>query len=277
LSDAISNSRFAPRENSAAPANVHASTSQGSWVRKRVMEIAIDFVLVRKLIAQEYRQARAEIATLSPLVAYEHSQRRHDERLATAADAPTLACKAGCSWCCHFTVDLGAVEVLRILDVVATLPTAQQVRVREQVTANSVMLRGLSETERMQRNVKCPFLDAGRCTIYSARPQTCRNYHATDAAGCRKSFEEPDNLDIDPEFAPLVYQCGGAHVEAFSKAMRDAGFDVAAYEMNAALAVALERPEEIRRRFAARMPMLPEVDGAEIPSEFVESDDPRER
>jgi Fe-S-cluster containining protein len=71
-----------------------------------------------------------------------------------------------------------------------------------------------------------PILNEGRCTVYAARPQSCRNYHATDVAGCRQSYEEPENLDIDPDFAPGVYQAGGAHVEAVSTAMREAGYDV---------------------------------------------------
>jgi hypothetical protein len=58
---------------------------------------------------------------------------------------------------------------------------------------------------------------------------------------CRQSYEEPDNLDIDPDFAPGVYQAGGAHVEAVSTAMRDAGYDVNAYELNCALDAALSR------------------------------------
>jgi hypothetical protein len=55
--------------------------------------------------------------------------------------------------------------------------------------------------------------------------QSCRNYHATNVAGCRQSYEEPENLDIDSDFAPGVYQAGGAHVEAVSTAMCDAGYD----------------------------------------------------
>src|SRR5450631_2483730 len=66
-------------------------------------------------------------------------------------------------------------------------------------------------------------------------PQSCRNFHATNVAGCRQSYEEPENLDIDPDFAPGPYQAGGAHVEAVSTAMRDAGYDVNAYELNSSM------------------------------------------
>ncbi|MFL6575470.1 MAG: YkgJ family cysteine cluster protein [Povalibacter sp.] len=237
------------------------------------MEILIDFARVRRLLAQEYQQARTEIGEVGPIAAYERSQQRQDERLASAPDANTLACKAGCSWCCHFTIDLRPVEVFRILEhVERTFDAAAQERLRARLAINREITAPLDEMQRMQQNVECAFLDEGRCTIYAARPQTCRNYHATNAAGCQKSFEEPENLEIDPDFAPLVYQIGGAHVEAFAKAMRDEGYDVDAYEMNLALSAALEQPDA-RSRFAARQKPFTSIEGDEVPDEFSEQDD----
>ncbi len=95
-----------------------------------------------------------------------------------------------------------------------------------------------------------------------------RNYHATNAAGCQQSFEHPDDLDIDPDFAPFVYQAGGAHVEAFGTALRAAGFDVEVYELNAAFDAALSDPAA-RERFEARLPPLYDAEcGYEVPEQF---------
>jgi Fe-S-cluster containining protein len=233
------------------------------------MEIAIDFAMVRAILVDESRQAAADIAELGPVRAYERSQLRHEARIGSAADASTLACQSGCAWCCNFTVDLRPVEVFRVLDFMEReLPAVEQARVRQEIATNSAALRHLDEFERMERNVKCPFLAAGRCTIYAARPETCRNYHATSVAGCRQSFEEPENRDIDPEFAPLVYQSGGAHVDAFSRSMRAAGYDVAAYEMNGALAAAMAAPAETRRRFEAGQTTFPDLQSTDVPPEF---------
>jgi Fe-S-cluster containining protein len=139
------------------------------------------------------------------------------------------------------------------------------------VRTNSAALKDLGEMERMRRNVKCPFLNEGRCTVYAARPQTCRNYHATSVAGCQQSYEDPDNLDIDPEFAPWVYQAGGAHVDAFSTAMRDEGYDVTAYELNSAIDAALSDPDA-RERFASRSSPFVDLSGEDVPSEFDDLD-----
>lgn len=234
------------------------------------MEITVDEALVRQIVAEEMQQSSADIDRLGPVAAYESSRSRHDARLSAAPDAHTLACKAGCCWCCYFTVDVRAAEVFSILDFMAReLSPAEQSRVRSEIAANSAMLQGLSDMERMRRNVKCPFLSAGRCAIYEARPQTCRNYHATDVAGCRASYERPDDVEIDPDFAPLVYQAGGAHVDAFSSTLQQRGYDVQAYELSTALAAAMAQPEA-RARFERKQAPFPTLTGSEVPPEFLD-------
>jgi Fe-S-cluster containining protein len=232
------------------------------------MEFTLDFPLIRGILEQEQARASDEIRSLGVLRALESSQRRHDARIAAAPDVATLACRAGCTWCCYFTVDVRAVEVFRILDFVEqSFTPAEKARVYAEVRANSLALSTLNEDERVTRNVKCPFLSEGRCTIYAVRPQSCRNYHATNVAGCRQSYEEPGNLDIDPDFAPGVYQAGGAHVEAFSNALSEAGYDVNAYELNCAVNAALAEPGA-RERFESRLKPFISLDGEEVPAEF---------
>jgi Fe-S-cluster containining protein len=232
------------------------------------MEFTLDFQLMRGILEQERARARDEIRSLGALRALASSQPRHDARIAAAPDVATLACREGCTWCCYFTVDVRAAEVFRILDFVEqSFAPEEKARVYAEVRANRLALRNLSEDERVTRNLKCPFLSQGRCTIYAARPQSCRNYHATNVAGCQQSYEEPGNLDIDPDFAPGVYQAGQAHVEAFSTAMSDAGYDVNAYELNCALDAALAEPGA-RERFESKLKPFTSLAGEEVPAEL---------
>jgi Fe-S-cluster containining protein len=238
------------------------------------MEFTIDFATVRRISTQEREQARSELADLGAITAYQRSLQRHDARLAQACDAHTLACKSGCSWCCHFTVDVRPVEALNILEFVQTnFDTEQQQQLRDEIAANSETLSQLDEMQRMQHTGKCPFLIEHRCSIYAARPQTCRNYHAMNVEGCKQSYEEPDNEDIAPEYAPLVYQSGATHVDAFSKAMQDAGYDIHAYELNCALHEAMTYPEATRQRFAAKLPVFIGIEGSDVPMEFIDLDE----
>jgi Fe-S-cluster containining protein len=232
------------------------------------MEFTLDLPLIREILEQERTRTRVEIRDLGVFGALEGSQRRHDARIAAAADVGTLACRAGCAWCCYFTVDVRAAEVFGILDFVEqSFTPAEKTRVYAEIRSNSVALRKLGDGERVTRNLKCPFLNEGRCTIYAARPQSCRNYHATNVAGCRQSYEEPENLEIDPDFAPGVYQAGGAHAEAVSTAMSDAGYDVNAYELNCALDAALSDCGA-RERFKSGLKPFTGLSGEEVPAEF---------
>lgn len=236
------------------------------------MEIDLDIPFIRRILTQEVEQARDEIQRSGVWRAFENSQQRHDRQIASAPDVGTLACRAGCTWCCHFSVDVRAVEVFGILDFVERTFTAEEkARVYAEIHANSAALDNLDEIERMRRNVKCPFLSQGRCTIYPVRPQTCRNYHATSAVGCQQSYEDPDNLEIDPEFAPLVYQAGGAHVDAITAAMREAGYDTNVYEMNNAIDAALSEPGA-RERFESKLPPFTRLSGDEVAPEFDDLD-----
>jgi Fe-S-cluster containining protein len=232
------------------------------------MEFTLDVSLVRDILERERNDVRDEIRNFGVFRALESSQQRHDAGIAAAPDFGALACRAGCSWCCYFTVDVRAAEVFGILDFVErSLSPEEKTRVYAEVRANSRAIKNLREDERATRNVKCPFLNEGRCTIYPLRPQTCRNYHATNVAGCRQSYENPQNLEIDPEFAPGVYQAGGAHVEAVSSAMRETGYDVNAYEFNCALDAALTQPAA-RERFESRLKPFRGLSGEEVPAEF---------
>jgi Fe-S-cluster containining protein len=239
------------------------------------MEFTIDLELVRRVIDDERTRAASEISEGGPIAALAQSQSRHDARLSCATDVSSLACRQGCSWCCHFTIDVRAVEVLRILEHMRTLPEAEQDRLQQRIERNVMQLAGLDEEERARINIECAFLRGGDCSIYSVRPQTCRNYHATDAAGCQQAFEQPGNEDIDPDFAPLFYQVGHSHVEAFAQALKDAHFDSSVYEFNAALIAAMNEPAT-QTRFLSKVPPFSDLAGSDVPPEFLEEEEDEE-
>ena len=110
---------------------------------------------------------------------------------------------------------------------------------------------GSARGKRVTRNVKCPFLNEGRCTVYETRPpvvpQTITRRVWPGAVNLTKS----PKISTSTRISPGVYQAGGAHVEAFCTAMREAGYDVNAYELNYAFDAALSEP---RRTGAFRIP-----------------------
>jgi hypothetical protein len=90
-------------------------------------------------------------------------------------------------------------------------------------------------------------------------------------AGCEQSYEQPDNLDIDPEFAPYVYQAGTSHADAFAAALREAGYDSDVYELNRAFEAAISDPSS-RQHFEAKRSPFARLRGREVPAEFDDLD-----
>lgn len=237
------------------------------------MEFLIDFALVRKLASHEYDRATSEIDSHGILQAFRNSLQRHDSQLAAASDIGTLACKQGCSWCCHFSVDVRPIETFNIVHFINEHFSAEAVQqLRTKLVANSNTLGRLDEQQRMTHNIKCAFLINERCSIYAARPQTCRNYHATDSGGCKLSYEQPDNMDIAPEFAPITFQTGASQVDAFAKAMRDEGFVTDVYELNSAILEALDNTETSWQRFINKESPFG-ISGDDVPLEFIDMEE----
>jgi len=250
------------------PQSIAPSPVPFAFPEEKRMEFTLDVARVREILTREREQALADISAVGPISAVETSGHRHDQRIAEATDVQSLACKTGCSWCCYFTVDVRAAEVFRIVEYIdVVLPPEQVRRIRSEVRENSTGLRLDDELERIQQNIRCPFLSEHQCLVYPVRPQACRNYHATDAVGCERSYLDPEDLDIDPEFAPGVYQAGAAHVEAFGLAMRTAGYDDRVYELNRALHAALS-DGAARQRFEAGRQPFPEMRGDTVSVEF---------
>lgn len=143
---------------------------------------------VRERLPQANARAAAVIASLPPpseaaqaLLRTAHGARSAGARvqwLHRAADAwvkdvePVSACRRGCSHCCHIPVAISDVEARLIGQASGRAP----VRVTGAPTAEEVMegatLPGTPRGD--DYSAPCPFLAAGRCSIYAVRPLACR-------------------------------------------------------------------------------------------------------
>ncbi|MDO9475345.1 MAG: YkgJ family cysteine cluster protein [Pseudohongiella sp.] len=178
------------------------------------------------------------------------SQQRQDAiaNLIVSSVSGGIACQAGCWYCCYFKVDVHAEEVFQIVDYVrAKFSPARVARLQQELAANTTTLQALSTHGRLTANLKCAFLDNGQCSIYEVRPARCKTFHAKDVEGCKKSYEDPNDLSIPSSFIPELSHAGEAHLKGFRQALADAGYDTNAYELNAAMALALADSTPKRR------------------------------
>lgn len=80
---------------------------------------------------------------------------------------PYVACKKGCSHCCHMTVRLTSTEAQRLGDAIGRAPA----RLTPEARARRVDAFA---------GVPCPFLVYGACSIYENRPLSCRTHASFD-------------------------------------------------------------------------------------------------
>jgi len=117
-----------------------------------------------------------------------------DGLLARAADRPP-ACRAGCAHCCHQAVGVTPPEVFAIhAHLHATRTPAELEAVMRRVRDADDRTRGISAADRLSPDLPCPFLhvDDARCTIYEARPLSCRGTNSLDAAACERTLRDPE-------------------------------------------------------------------------------------
>ena len=137
---------------------------------------------------------------------------------------PHLACRVGCTQCCHGPFRINALDVARLragMDALresnAALAEEIQRRAREWVNAWAAVFPGDAATgvlaepeaereqfEDLADEAACPALDpaSGRCDVYAWRPMTCRAFGppvrmATGALGCCElCFTTADDEEI---------------------------------------------------------------------------------
>jgi Fe-S-cluster containining protein len=80
-------------------------------------------------------------------------------------------------------------------------------------------------------------LRAGACSIYAARPETCRAHHSDDAAACQTNLEQGNEaIDVKiPGLRGRMY----AVMLGLDHAIEEAGFDDRSYDLGTALHEAL--------------------------------------
>ena len=151
-----------------------------------------------------------------------------------------IDCKHGCSYCCHFRVDVSANEVFTITDYVqSTFAPDKLAKLIERANNNKSKFDMLSQSKRMVTNVACPLLEDNACSIYAIRPSMCRKMHSTNVAACKHSYDNPEDNSVEnaehPVLSAIIMMVITAAQDGFSKS----GLDKTVYDMNQVLSGAL--------------------------------------
>lgn len=140
------------------------------------------------------RSASATIRSIDETLALAHQLIDQDQASLFQSDAgSTVACRSGCTSCCHQAVPVGPAELRGLAAAITELPSEQRRRVEERISDTAERLRDLGFTadslnelsgdERQAlseryfaADVPCPLLLDGTCATRDARPLACREY-----------------------------------------------------------------------------------------------------
>jgi Fe-S-cluster containining protein len=141
--------------------------------------------------------------------------REVDPRVAEHAAALGTTCREGCAHCCRLMVIVSFPEALAIVEHLAEQPLGPQrlaavvVRGMEQWLRFAVGREELSPDAWFEEQIPCMFLVGNRCSVYAARPFTCRmHYVASPPEQCagpgRQEVGKVDVRDAEQWFVGRV-------------------------------------------------------------------------
>ncbi|MEP7124523.1 MAG: YkgJ family cysteine cluster protein [Byssovorax sp.] len=163
-------------------------------------------------------------------------------RRTIAKGALTIACAAGCSYCCHVHADVTVPELLAItrhLDQAWT--EARRGALRERLALQIKRVEHLSDEARWAAKIPCALLDdAGRCSIHAARPLRCRAFNASHVEPCREAFH--GSAEATPARIPRLDRAHDAAEAGYDAALTDAGLAATAHRLEVGLLLALDDP-----------------------------------
>lgn len=114
----------------------------------------------------------------------------------TAALEPYVACKPGCSACCHMNTMIYEHEAIRLAEVTGRKMIRLPYRPLDQVALDGYKFNGKP----------CTFLVENKCSVYDDRPLVCRTHHSLrdDASQC--SMNLTDNHVRPPMYDPDILE-----------------------------------------------------------------------
>ena len=163
---------------------------------------------------------------------------------------PRLACKEGCSYCCSVPVDVSAPEVFAIVELLEAVKSRDDLdALRRRIDDYLERHAGMSLEERRGARVACPLLEDNRCSIYRARPLSCRGWNSYDVEKCRRDYEAPMKAGGVEVFAPQ-FKAAQAVKKGLRAALEAAGLEHRKMNLAAALQIALETEDALKQWLA---------------------------
>jgi Fe-S-cluster containining protein len=186
-------------------------------------------VAIRDALRDEQRVSRASNTAALATRVFDQTM----SRMPPAAAGEPLACKAGCTYCCHNVVMATAPEIFA---------AAGELRTRhDQAFVAGVAGRcdAVGATAGIRRS-PCPLLHDNLCSVYSARPTVCRKHTSFSVDACIADYEGRGGEIPIRRFDQEIFECCAVALLLGMRLWDER--QGAVFELSGALRVALQDP-----------------------------------
>jgi uncharacterized protein len=166
--------------------------------------------------------------------------------------SPSVACRVGCTSCCHVPVGVAIPEVVLIAETLQAESTEEELaEVLARVRRAEGARIGLVGPERDRLRHPCPMLDEadGTCSIYEFRPLNCRGWNSLEVASCDSYFADSAGTSTIPidGVRRTISQSIAAGMQG---GLESRGLEHSTVDLATALRIILEDPTAIDRWLA---------------------------
>lgn len=163
-------------------------------------------------------------------------------------DGAGIACRAGCSFCCHLRVMIYPHEAIALFRYLRSrMPKAQADGVRARLVGNAAHIGKLAREGRIATGIACAFLVEGKCGAYEVRPAACSGYHSLSKERCEAAHDSgAASSESIPVLEGLRYVAATLD-DGMDQGLAALGLSGHRVELNTAVAALIRDPALIER------------------------------
>jgi Fe-S-cluster containining protein len=199
---------------------------------KRETVLGVALLLKAKLLERGNNHRAGEAAGLAHALI--------EKSLTARPPVISIACRSGCAYCCYSFVGVTAPEAFRLARAIRK--SHNEALKIDAVRARGAPLQGLAPAARPGLKLPCPLLVGDLCGVYHERPMVCRQTTSLSLEACIDEFEDTGKFVEIPVSSLHLAHASNVHV-AFLGALEAAGYSSNAYELSAALNIALSESD----------------------------------
>jgi Fe-S-cluster containining protein len=171
------------------------------------------------------------------------------DRSIPGAASKALACRLGCAHCCHQPVVIYAPEMFFLV---------AQIRGRNGTAENLLAGAEGARGRARGKSQPCPLLEDNACSVYAARPLSCRSFVSLDVNDCISAFRYLNEPKIR---TPKVHNdLRNLCRMILLAAMKAAGFAIHAYELRGEGLAAILAQDNAEKRWLRNEDVLAELE-----------------